>query len=56
MRFLNIELREYMATVDGRSLKEAMDLIARGAEEILPLDELKQRLVVAEAFKDKSWL
>ncbi len=33
-----------MATVDGRSLREAIDLISRGAEEILPLDELSQRL------------
>ena len=33
-----------MATVDGRSLRDAIDLISRGAEEILPLDELKQRL------------
>ena len=41
---LNIELRVVMATVDGRSLREAIDLISRGAEEILPLDELSQRL------------
>ena len=33
-----------MATVDGRNLREAIDLISRGAEEILPLDELSQRL------------
>ena len=33
-----------MATVDGRSLREAIDLISRGVEEILPLDELSQRL------------
>tara|TARA_Y200000002_G_scaffold382518_1_gene399855 strand:- start:528 stop:1751 length:1224 start_codon:yes stop_codon:yes gene_type:complete len=33
-----------MATMDGRSLREAIDLISRGAEEILPLDELSQRL------------
>ena len=33
-----------MATVDGRGLREAIDLISRGAEEILPLDELSQRL------------
>lgn len=41
---LNIELRVGMATMDGRSLREAIDLISRGAEEILPLDELSQRL------------
>ena len=33
-----------MATVDGRGLREAIDLISRGVEEILPLDELSQRL------------
>ena len=33
-----------MATMDGRSLKEAIDLISRGAEEILPLNELSKRL------------
>ena len=33
-----------MATVDGRNLREAIDPISRGAEEILPLDELSQRL------------
>ena len=33
-----------MATVDGRSLQEAIDLIARGADEILPLDELRDKL------------
>ena len=33
-----------MATMDGRSLREAIDLISRGAEEILPLDQLSQRL------------
>ena len=33
---LNIELRVDMAALDGRSLKDSVDLISRGAEEILP--------------------
>ena len=33
-----------MATIDGRSIEDALNLIARGADEILPLDELRQKL------------
>ena len=43
-----------MATVDGRSLQEAMDLIARGADEILPLDELKDKLDSGQPLKIKA--
>ena len=45
-----------MAALDGRSLKDAVDLISRGAEEILPLDELKQRLSSGKPLKIKGWL
>ena len=51
---LNIELRADMAALDGRSLKDAVDLISRGAEEILPLDELKQRLSSGKPLKIKA--
>jgi tyrosyl-tRNA synthetase len=51
---LNIELRVGMAKLDGRSLKDAVDLISRGAEEILPLDELKQRLSSGKPLKIKA--
>lgn len=51
---LNIELRVDMAALDGRSLKDAVDLISRGAEEILPLDELKQRLSSGKPLKIKA--
>jgi tyrosyl-tRNA synthetase len=51
---LNIELRVDMAALDGRSLKDAVDLISRGAEEILPLDELKQRLSSGKLLKIKA--
>ena len=43
-----------MATVDGRSLREAIDLIARGADEILPLDELKDKLDGGQPLKIKA--
>ena len=43
-----------MAALDGRSLKDAVDLISRGAEEILPLDELKQRLSSGKPLKIKA--
>ncbi len=43
-----------MATVDGRSLREAIDLIARGADEILPLDELKDKLDSGQPLKIKA--
>ena len=33
-----------MATIDGRSIEDAFNIIARGADEILPLEELKQKL------------
>ena len=33
-----------MATIDGRNIEDALNLIARGADEILPLEELKQKL------------
>ncbi len=51
---LNIELRVGMATMDGRSLKEAIDLISRGAEEILPLDELSKRLDSGKPLRIKA--
>ena len=51
---LYIELRVDMAALDGRSLKDAVDLISRGAEEILPLDELKQRLSSGKLLKIKA--
>ena len=51
---LNIELRVDMAALDGRSLKDSVDLISRGAEEILPLDELKQRLSSGKPLKIKA--
>ena len=43
-----------MATVDGRSLQEAIDLIARGADEILPLDELKDKLDSGQPLRIKA--
>ena len=43
-----------MAALDGRSLKDSVDLISRGAEEILPLDELKQRLSSGKPLKIKA--
>ena len=43
-----------MATVDGRSLTDAIDLISRGSEEILLLDELKQRLNSGKPLRIKA--
>lgn len=43
-----------MATVDGRSLQQAIDLIARGADEILPLDELKDKLDSGQPLRIKA--
>ncbi len=43
-----------MATVDGRSLRDAIDLISRGSEEILPLDELRQRLDSGKPLRIKA--
>ena len=43
-----------MATVDGRDLQDAVDLISRGADEILPLDELKVRLDSGQPLKIKA--
>ena len=49
-----IDLRVGMATVDGRSLTDAIDLISRGSEEILLLDELKQRLNSGKPLRIKA--
>ena len=43
-----------MATVDGRDLQDAVDLISRGADEILPLDELKVKLDSGQPLKIKA--
>ncbi|MEL0320799.1 MAG: tyrosine--tRNA ligase, partial [Gammaproteobacteria bacterium] len=43
-----------MATVDGRNLQDAIDLISRGADEILPLDELKEKLDSGRPLKIKA--
>jgi len=43
-----------MTTVDGRSLTDAIDLISRGSEEILLLDELKQRLNSGKPLRIKA--
>ncbi len=51
---LNIEPRVCMATVDGRGLRDAIDLISRGAEEILPREELKQRLDSGKPLRIKA--
>ncbi|MGB2024099.1 MAG: tyrosine--tRNA ligase, partial [Litorivicinaceae bacterium] len=43
-----------MATLDGRSLQDAIDLISRGADEILPLDELREKLDSGRPLKIKA--
>lgn len=43
-----------MATVDGRDLQDAVDLISRGADEILPLDELKVKLDSGQPLRIKA--
>ena len=43
-----------MATVDGRDLQDAVGLISRGADEILPLDELKVKLDSGQPLKIKA--
>ena len=43
-----------MATVDGRSVQDALDLIARGADEILPLGELKKKLECGRPLRIKA--
>ena len=43
-----------MATVDGRDLQDAVNLILRGADEILPLDELKVKLDSGQPLKIKA--
>jgi tyrosyl-tRNA synthetase len=43
-----------MATVDGRDLQDAIDLISRGADEILPLDELRVKLDSGQPLKIKA--
>ena len=43
-----------MATLDGRSLQEAIDLTSRGADEILPLDELREKLDSGRPLKIKA--
>ena len=48
------EPRVPMATVDGRNLQDAIDLISRGADEILPLDELKEKLDSGRPLKIKA--
>ena len=42
-----------MSTVDGRDLQDAVGLISRGADEILPLDELKVKLDSGQPLKIK---
>jgi tyrosyl-tRNA synthetase len=43
-----------MATVDGRDLRDAIDLISRGADEILPLEELEVKLDSGQPLKIKA--
>ena len=43
-----------MATVDGRDLRDAIDLILRGADEILPLEELEVKLDSGQPLKIKA--
>ena len=43
-----------MATLDGRSLQDAIDLISRGADEILPLDGLREKLDSGRPLKIKA--
>ena len=43
-----------MATVDGRDLQDAIDLISRGVDEILPLEELKVKLDSGQPLKIKA--
>lgn len=43
-----------MATVDGRDLQDALDLISRGADEILPLEELEVKLDSGQPLKIKA--
>ena len=40
--------------MDGRSLQDAIDLISRGADEILPLDELREKLDSGRPLKIKA--
>ena len=47
-------LKISMATLDGRSLQDAIDLISRGADEILPLDELREKLDSGRPLKIKA--